>query len=214
MTKKQKQEMEDKIICDVINANFKKHKYRLKDYELKHTEIKFFKYQIFENFGLQLYVDGEPFATLSVNIEPMQYREFCVDVNNFPGALDFLYENGIAEPTDEVRRSGYCIYPVWKLNKMFFEGAEEAAKEAVKAAEKKEERIKIINENPLIYNYCNDEHTGEEFIKELAGYILDFGQGDCYGFGVRCIKYCSMECINAVTTVIKDDFKKEGESDV
>ena len=67
-------------------------------------------------------------------------------------------------------------------------------------------KIKIINENPLIYNYCNDEHTGEEFIKELAGYILDFGQGDCYG--VRCSEYCELSCINAVTTVIMNDFKE------
>jgi hypothetical protein len=209
MTKKEKQEKEDKFFCDFINEKFKQHKYVLKGYELKHTEVKFFQYQIFGNFGLQVYVDGEPFATLTVNIEPLQYREFCVDVNNFPGALEFLYENGIAKPTPEVRRSGYCIYPVWKLNKMFIDGAAEAAQKAVKEEERKAERIKIINDNPLIYNYCNDEHTGEEFITELAGYILDFGQGDCYG--VRCTEYCSRECFDAVTQVIKDDFKEAKE---
>ena len=204
MTKKEKQEKEDKIFCEVVNENFKKHKYVLKGYKSSRTEIKFFKYKIFENFGLQVYVDGEPFATLSVNIEPLQYREFCVDVNNFPGALEFLYENGIAKPTPEVRRSGYCIYPVWKLNKMFFDGAEEAAEKAVKEAEKKEERDKMIEHYPLIFKFCNSKETSEEFIKELAGYILDFGQGDCYG--VRCTEYCSLECMLAVIQVINDDF--------
>lgn len=211
MTKKEKQEKEDQIICEFVNAKLKEHKYKLKGIESDHVEVKFFEYQLFENFGLQVYVDGEPYATITVNIEPMQYKEFCVDVNNFPGALDFLYENGIAEPTPEVRRSGYCIYPVWKLNKMFIDGASEAAQKAVKEAEKKEERDKMIKHYPLIYKFCNSKETSEEFIKELAGYILDFGQGDCYG--VRCTEYCSMECMLAVIHVINDDFIiKKGEN--
>ena len=212
MTKKEKQAEEDRIICEVVNENLKKQKNVLKGFESKHTEVKFFEYQIFENFGLQVYVDGEPYATITVNIEPMQYREFCVDINNFPGALEFLYENGIAEPTPEVRRSGYCIYPVWKLNEMFFNGAKEAAEKAVKEAEKKEEREKNKKEFPLIFKFCNDENISEEFIKELAGYIHDFGQGDC--FGVRCREYCDLPCESAVTTVITDDFTKGSDDNV
>lgn len=141
MTKKQKQEMEDQIICNIVNQNLAKENFTFGECSGKQVVLRFLKYQMFENFGLQLYIEGEPYATITVNIEPMQYREFCVDVNNFPEALKFLYENGIAEPTDEVRRSGYCVYPVWKLNEKYFDGV----KEALEKLEKQEEAGKYRN---------------------------------------------------------------------
>ena len=59
--------------------------------------------------------EGEPFATLSVNIEKLRFGTFCVDTNNCPGAEKFLTENNIATPTGDKFRSGFCEYPVYKL---------------------------------------------------------------------------------------------------
>lgn len=132
MTKKQKQMEEDRIICEVVNRNFDRCLFKFKDYEGEDVKVKFFHYQEFENFGLQLYIEGEPYATITVNIEPMQYREFCVDINNFSEAMSFLYNNRIAEPTGACVRSGFVIYPVWKLKSYFFIDVNEALEEARK----------------------------------------------------------------------------------
>lgn len=126
MTKKEKQAEEDRIICEVVNRNFERCLFKFKEYKDEDVKVKFFRYQEFENFGLQLYVEGEPYATITVNIEPMQYREFCVDINNFPEGMGFLYDNRIAEPTGACVRSGFVIYPVWKLNNYFFIDVKEA----------------------------------------------------------------------------------------
>lgn len=123
---KRKRRTRDQIICNIVNQNLEKDFFTFGECSGNQVALRFFRYQMFENFGLQLYIEGEPYATLTVNIEPMQYREFCVDVNNFPQALEFLFNNGIAEPTLEVRRSGYCVYPVWKLNEKYFDGVAEA----------------------------------------------------------------------------------------
>ena len=58
--------------------------------------------------------DG-PFANITVNIEELPADEFAVDVNNFPDALGILVENKIAEYAGKQLRSGYCIYPVYRL---------------------------------------------------------------------------------------------------
>lgn len=56
-----------------------------------------------------------PFANITVNIEELPADEFAVDVNNFPDALGILVENRIAEYAGKQLRSGYCIYPVYRL---------------------------------------------------------------------------------------------------
>ena len=119
-------EMEDKIICNIVNQNLKKDFFTFGECYGNQVALRFYRYQMFENFGLQLYIEGEPHATITVNIEPMQYREFCVDINNFPEGMQFLYDNGIAEPTGACVRSGFVIYPVWKLNEKYFDGVKEA----------------------------------------------------------------------------------------
>ena len=58
--------------------------------------------------------DG-PFANITVNIEDLPADEFAVDVNNFPDALGILVDNNIAEFAGKQLRSGYCIYPVYRL---------------------------------------------------------------------------------------------------
>ena len=120
MTEKQEQIEKDRIICEVVNRNFEKCYFKFGECAGEEVKVKFFHYQEFENFGLQLFIEGEPYATITVNIEPMSYREFCVDINNFPEAMEFLYSNNIAEPTGACVRSGFVIYPVWKLKSFFF----------------------------------------------------------------------------------------------
>jgi len=39
-----------------------------------------------------------------------------VDENNCPGAKDFLVENGFARDLDREEESGYCIYPLVRLD--------------------------------------------------------------------------------------------------
>ena len=58
--------------------------------------------------------DG-PFANITVNIEDLPADEFAVDVNNFPDALGILVDNKIAEFAGKQLRSGFCIYPVYRL---------------------------------------------------------------------------------------------------
>lgn len=122
---------EERIICEVVNKNFARCYFKFGECEGEEVKVKFFFYHE-GNFGLQLYIEGEPYATITVNIEPMQYREFCVDINNFPEAMGFLYDNNIAEPTGACVRSGFVIYPVWKLRSYFFIDVKEALEESRK----------------------------------------------------------------------------------
>lgn len=59
--------------------------------------------------------ENGPFSNITVNIEDLPVDEFAVDVNNFPQALRVLKENRIAKPTGKQVRSGFCMYPIWKL---------------------------------------------------------------------------------------------------
>ena len=121
-----KRRTRDQIICNIVNQNLAKEYFTFGECSGSQVVLRFLQYQMFENFGLQLYIEGEPYATITVNIEPMQYREFCVDINNFPEAMGFLYDNGIAEPTGACVRSGFVLYPVWKLKEKYFDGVAEA----------------------------------------------------------------------------------------
>ena len=80
-------------------------------------------YLLHKNLVLTLFDPEEgPFSNITVNIEELPLLEFAVDTNNFPQATTVLHENKLAEPTEKVLRSGFCIYPVWKLtlDKFFY----------------------------------------------------------------------------------------------
>lgn len=56
--------------------------------------------------------EGEPFATLTVNLEDgLPANEAYLDTNNVNGVLHFLVENKLATPTGEMLQSGFCTYP-------------------------------------------------------------------------------------------------------
>lgn len=61
--------------------------------------------------------DGEPFGTLTVNLDEKLPKNMAyIDTNNMPDVLDFLIKNDLAENTGEIRQSGFCTYPLVKLN--------------------------------------------------------------------------------------------------
>lgn len=60
--------------------------------------------------------DGEPFATLTVNICRLEKGLACIDTNNCSGAIDLIKKYNLGEFTNNFCQSGYCTYPVFKLN--------------------------------------------------------------------------------------------------
>lgn len=60
--------------------------------------------------------EGEPYADLSVNIEPLEGGEIAVDVNNLPDGEAFILNNGLGEFTGKYLRSGFCRYPVYRMD--------------------------------------------------------------------------------------------------
>lgn len=42
--------------------------------------------------------------------------ETVLDTNNCPWAVEFVESNGLGENTGRTVRSGYCVYPIVKLN--------------------------------------------------------------------------------------------------
>lgn len=114
MTKNEKSEMLKKkkdaqLICDTLQGEniF---------YGDKIMKLNCGLYTANNNLVLTLFdpEDG-PFANITVNIKDLPADHFCVDINNFPEAETILTENKLAEPTEVSFRSGFCIYPVYKL---------------------------------------------------------------------------------------------------
>lgn len=76
------------------------------------------KYTMNNNTAIQLITtDNEPFATLTVNIIDLPEDIVCIDTNNFPEALDLIKKYNLGELTGEYVQSGYCVYPIVKLNR-------------------------------------------------------------------------------------------------
>lgn len=68
--------------------------------------------------------DGEPLATLTVNLDVLMPGYAFVDTNNCPWAEDFIRENKLGEPTGTTRKSGYCTYPLYEFYNSVFEEEE------------------------------------------------------------------------------------------
>lgn len=60
--------------------------------------------------------EGEPFAEFSVNLTDLPEDQIYVDTNNLRGALEFLTKNKLAQDMNETLRSGYCEYPLVKID--------------------------------------------------------------------------------------------------
>ena len=80
------------------------------------------KYRATGATAIQIWNETEgPIATLTVCLP--QYvrmdgddRYTFLDTNNFPEGEDVVVENGLGEMTGDFGFSGYCAYPVVKLN--------------------------------------------------------------------------------------------------
>lgn len=61
--------------------------------------------------------NGEPFATFTVNLgEKLKPEHAYLDTNNCKGVFDFMIKNGLATKTGIFKTSGFCTYPLVKLN--------------------------------------------------------------------------------------------------
>ena len=74
-----------------------------------------------DSLALMMYPDGCPddFTVLSVNLgnDMLQDKEHCfIDSNNCPFAEELLLDLGIAEITFINQRSGFCTYPLLRIN--------------------------------------------------------------------------------------------------
>ena len=61
-----------------------------------------------------------PYGNVSVNISPLPADCIALDDNNWPEVLEWVTSNGIAEYTGKVLFSGFCVYPVVRLNEGVF----------------------------------------------------------------------------------------------
>ena len=63
----------------------------------------------------------EPFGTFTVNLnyndnDPAPEDCAYLDTNNMPNVEDWIKENGLGEPTGLTKQSGYCTYPLYRLD--------------------------------------------------------------------------------------------------
>ena len=70
-----------------------------------------------EEYGEEEYCKGEPWSSISTNIEPLEDDLIAVDTNNFPEGVKILEMYGIATFTGMWVLSGFCQYPVYRVNK-------------------------------------------------------------------------------------------------
>lgn len=69
------------------------------------------------NIGLQLIDPKEgPYAVATVNIAELPKGYAALDTNNLPEIEDIMFIYGLGEPTGIYLTSGYCEYPVYKLD--------------------------------------------------------------------------------------------------
>lgn len=79
--------------------------------------IELTKYANNNNLAVRLNTPEEPFASLTVNLgEILPEDEAYIDTNNNPWAEDFLKEYNLGEYMNRDGKSGYCTYPLYKID--------------------------------------------------------------------------------------------------
>ena len=69
------------------------------------------------NLAIQLFEDYEPYARISVNLdELLAPREFYFDDNNCGLLKQELLDSKLFHDTGKRKKSGYCFYPLFKLD--------------------------------------------------------------------------------------------------
>ena len=74
-------------------------------------------YSVNNNTAIQLMTtEYEPYVTLTVNIIDLPEDTVCIDTNNFPEAIELIQQYNLGKLTGEYVISGFCEYPIVKLN--------------------------------------------------------------------------------------------------
>ena len=61
--------------------------------------------------------NGEPFGVFSVNLGVSLPKDYAyIDTNNMPNAMDFLIKNHFGKYAEKSAQSGFCVYPLMKIN--------------------------------------------------------------------------------------------------
>lgn len=62
--------------------------------------------------------DGIPYGVVTVNLDDPSIKpnEAYIDVNNSSKFEQFVIDNGLGQPTGEIRRSGYVKYPLYSFD--------------------------------------------------------------------------------------------------
>ena len=58
----------------------------------------------------------EPYATMTVNLNQLEDGYAYLDTNNFPQVVKIFEEYNLGTYTGMSKMSGFCIYPLYKLN--------------------------------------------------------------------------------------------------
>ena len=71
--------------------------------------------------------DGEPWGSATVNIQGHYFEddEVVLDTNNMPNIEPFILSTGVGMDTGKKVQSGFCTYPVYKLNLSWIKEMEE-----------------------------------------------------------------------------------------
>lgn len=59
---------------------------------------------------------GYIYCDITVNVTTLPINEACIDINNAPFAKGLLEKLNIGEDTGKTVQSGFCTYPIFKLN--------------------------------------------------------------------------------------------------
>ena len=75
-----------------------------------------------KNVQLQLWTKDEefgflePYATMTVNFNQLEDGYAYLDTNNFPQVEEIFEEYNLGTYTEMDKMSGFCFYPLYKLN--------------------------------------------------------------------------------------------------
>jgi len=86
--------------------------------ETYHLKIQVSKYAKYENTYLRFFdINEGPYCNITINLIPFNDPALaCIDTNNFPYLEDIIKENNLGEPVGISIPSGFCRYPVYRLN--------------------------------------------------------------------------------------------------
>lgn len=75
------------------------------------------EYEQNNNMAIMLIEEtGEPFADVTVNLEPLAPGFAYLDTNGLKGVDDIVNKYKIAKPTGITRKSGWCEYPLYEFD--------------------------------------------------------------------------------------------------